>query len=425
LLQDSCLAGEAKTLKTNPAVSARVSLRYVSRAPILLGRHIPELDSVRGIAISLVLVFHCSSIVLPETPLARFYVKVANVGWIGVDLFFVLSGFLITAILIDTYDRQNYFRSFYTRRILRIFPLYYVSIALWTLAVWLLPSNLLESGDMVSTLSYWFYLQNWLPLFHLSPPRGLIHFWSLAVEEQFYLIWPFLIRFTAKRGTALTLCVVTIAGAAILRAMLVLLGFREVAFYFTFSRIDALAIGACVAVYFGVHGTLAPFRRAGAVLFLTASTFVLLILVQQQGFYNLNPIILLVGVLPLNLTFGGFLIILLTSPAVGLLRRLFRNPVLRFLGKISYGIYVFHWPIMLIIKEAWSDALSNFWLHQITFLASVTIGSVALAYLSFRYLETPILNQKDKWAPLNPELRHKNTRRPSVSHEGKIFRNER
>ncbi len=139
-------------------------------------------------------------------------------------------------------------------------------------------------------------------------------------------------------------------------------------------------------------------------MFLIASALVLLIMIQQQGFYNLNPIILLAGVLPLNLAFGCFLIILLTSPAFGLLRGFFKNRVLRFFGKISYGIYVFHWPIMLISKQAWSDALSNFWLSQITFLAFVTVCSVALAYLSFRYFETPILSKKDKWAPLNHRI---------------------
>lgn len=387
-------------MKTNPAISAPISLRSGSRAPILAGRHFPELDSIRGIAICLVLVFHCSSIASPATPLARFYVRVVSMGWIGVDLFFVLSGFLITAILLDTFDSQNYFRSFYTRRILRIFPLYYVSVALWTLAVWLLPSNLLESSQTISTLSYWFYLQNWLPLFHVSPPKVLIHFWSLAVEEQFYLVWPILIRFTAKRGAAQTLCIVTVLVAVMLRAVLVLLGSTEVAFYFTLSRIDALAIGACVAVYFRSRGTLDPFRRPGAAFFLIGSATVLLIMFQQHGFYNLNPVVLLVGIFPLGLVFGCFLIILLTSASFGLLRVFFRNRVLRFFGQISYGIYVFHWPIMLLSKEVWPETIDDFWLRQITFLVFVTTCSVALACLSFRYFEAPILSQKHKLAPL-------------------------
>jgi len=394
------LAADPTTLKTNPAVSTPINVRSGSDASILVGHHFPELDGIRGIAICLVLVFHCKSIASPSTPLASFYVTVASIGWIGVDLFFVLSGFLITAILLDTFDSQNYFRSFYTRRILRILPLYYVSVAIWTLANWLLPSNRLESSHAIATLSYWFYLQNWLPLFGISPPTVLIHFWSLAVEEQFYLIWPILIRFTAKRGSAQSLCIVTVLGAVLLRAVLVLFGSTEIAFYFTLSRVDALAFGACVAVCFKLHRTLVPFRRPGVVLFLFGSAIVLLIMFQQQGFYNLNPLVLLVGTFPLGLAFGCFLIVLLTSPGFGLLRVFFRNRVLKFFGQISYGIYVFHWPITLISKKMWPDITNDFWLRQIMFLVFVTTCSMALAYVSFRYFESPILRQKHKLAPL-------------------------
>jgi peptidoglycan/LPS O-acetylase OafA/YrhL len=345
-------------------------------------------------------VFHCSAIASPSTPLASLYVKVASIGWIGVDLFFVLSGFLITAILLDTSDTQNYFRSFYIRRILRIFPLYYVSIALWTLAAWLSPSNRAESDHAVSTLSYWLYMQNWLPIFGISPPKFLIHFWSLAVEEQFYLIWPILIRFAATRGGAHILCLITVLVAVLLRTVLVLLDATEVAFYFTLSRMDALAIGAFVAVCFKLQGTLARFRRSGVVLFFTGSVIVLLIMFQQQGFYNLNPVVLLAGVFPLGIVFGCFVIVLLTSPGFGLLRVFFRNRVLRVFGRISYGIYVFHWPIILISKKEWPEIINDFWLCQILFLVFVTMSSMALAYVSYRYFESPILRQKLKLAPL-------------------------
>ena len=369
--------------------------------PLIAGRHIPELDGVRGIAIALVLIFHCSSIAAPSTTSEHLYVAMANIGWIGVDLFFVLSGFLITAILLDSCDSRNYFSSFYMRRVLRIFPLYYASVALWTLAIWFSPSIPHELSHTVSTLSYWLYLQNWLPLVGISPLKGLIHFWSLAVEEQFYLIWPILIRFTVNRGRAQALCLVTALLALMLRAILVLLGAVEVAFYFTLSRIDALAIGAYVAVCFKCQGTLIPFRRSATFLFLLASMIVLLIMFQQQGFYNLNPLVLLLGVFPLGIVFGCFLIILLTRPGFGLLRVFFRNTVLQVFGRISYGIYVFHWPIMLTSRKLWPDFISDFWLRQILFLAFVTMCSMALAYVSFRYFESPILRQKSKLAPYN------------------------
>jgi len=385
--------------------SIPTELRSGSRAPIMAGRHLPELDGVRGVAICLVLLFHCSSIVPAATPLAKVYVKLASVGWIGVDLFFVLSGFLITAILLDTFDNRNYFRGFYTRRILRIFPLYFASVTLWTVTVWLFRAQIHEPIELISTLSYWCYLQNWLPWFDIATPRFLIHFWSLAVEEQFYLLWPILIRFAAKRGNTRLLCAVTLLLAVLLRAAMVLLGRAEAAFYLTFARVDGLAIGAMVAVLFKRHGSLMSYRRTGMVLCFAAGGTVLAITFQQQGFYNLNPVVLLAGVFPLEVCFGAALVVLLTSHGGGVLTTFCRSGGLRFVGRISYGIYVFHWPIMLSSQTVWPDLFAGFWLVQITFLFFVSASSIVCAYVSFRYFEFPILRKKTKWAPLatNPK----------------------
>ena len=374
------------------------------RTPVMAGRHFPELDGIRGIAIGLVLVFHCSSIATPETPLASLYIRLASMGWVGVDLFFVLSGFLITAILLDTVDSAGYFRNFYTRRILRIFPIYYASIATWSFALWWAPVNLFGVVSPIANISYWFYLQNWLPLFGLAQATVIVHFWSLAVEEQYYLLWPLLIRFATKLGRVKTLCTIAVLLAVLLRLGLVLLDWNESAFYFTFSRIDGLAIGAYVAVLLRRHGTLAPCRRPATLLIFMAGATVLSIIVQQRGFYNLNPVVQIFGVLPLGLFFGCFLIISLTAPVCGMLRLLLRNRGLCSLGEISYGVYVFHWPIMLFLKEIWPGTAENFWWNQSLFLGCVTVCTVAVAYISFRYFESPILSLKHQWAPLKRSL---------------------
>src|SRR5574341_1521139 len=109
-----------KFVRSAQTMSTRINSRVGDRDPIMAGRHFPELDGIRGVAICLVLVYHSSSIASPQTPLASLYIRLANIGWVGVDLFFILSGFLITAILLDTVTNEGYYRDFYTRRVLLI-----------------------------------------------------------------------------------------------------------------------------------------------------------------------------------------------------------------------------------------------------------------------------------------------------------------
>jgi peptidoglycan/LPS O-acetylase OafA/YrhL len=180
------------------------------------GQRIPALDGIRGLAIALVMFHHFTLYggMRPDFVLDKVYRHVALVGWVGVDLFFVLSGFLITGILHDSRSDRHYFRNFYMRRTLRIFPLYYGVLAATFLV---LPLVLDVSGSCRELLRdqawYWTYLINvqigldyWPSCFVLG------HFWSLAVEEQFYLVWPLLLYLLGRRGM-LALCVTCILGA--------------------------------------------------------------------------------------------------------------------------------------------------------------------------------------------------------------------
>src|SRR5687767_573593 len=142
------------------------------------------LDGLRGLAILLILGYHNFS-----------FVPVFKHAWLGVDLFFALSGFLITDILLKSRKSENYLRNFYARRVLRIFPLYYLSLFIFFA---LLPDSMLlpESSGYYDANKHWFwvYLQNWLFIFKTPDPTTFLnHYWSLAVEEQFYIIWPFLL----------------------------------------------------------------------------------------------------------------------------------------------------------------------------------------------------------------------------------------
>lgn len=314
----------------------------------------------------------------------------------GVDLFFVLSGFLITGILLDSVKSNRYYVNFYTRRILRIFPLYYFVLALFTILFTerLLPS--FKPSSTLAQLSYWLYLQNWLTLFKIAPTKILGHFWSLAIEEQFYLIWPLLIFFASKHKAVLRLCIIFIGIALVSRLLFVY--YDKPAYFFTFSRMDTLALGAIAAYLLRQYGTLQHFNQTALYSGVFSLIAILVVAFTQQGFDGHNHIVLIYGLLPLAIFFTCILILTITSNTSNFLRKVFQNTLLRQIGTISYGIYIFHWPIIVLIQDHWNIS-SNFWISQISFVIVITILSFLIAWLSYHLFEIRFLQLKDKLAP--------------------------
>jgi len=148
-------------------------------------QQVPELDGLRGVAILMVLLFHFGG------PPINLCTWLLSYGWAGVDLFFVLSGFLITTILLNTKDSPQYFSSFYGRRVLRIFPLYFMALALYfhVEMPWLVSHKQATAVSVGDQLWCWFYLLNWHDV-TAGINGNLSHLWSLSIEEQFYLVWP-------------------------------------------------------------------------------------------------------------------------------------------------------------------------------------------------------------------------------------------
>ena len=310
--------------------------------------HVGALDGVRGIAIALVLTYHYS-LCAQRFGFEGGLLKVTNIGWCGVDLFFVLSGFLITGVLYDSRNSQRYFVNFYARRVLRIFPLYYLAIlSVWVLSATWPQANIL--GVHGSLLWPTIYLTNVIVALEgpSAVPTALLHFWSLAIEEHFYLLWPFVVTLGSRRflmGTAITI----IVAAFSLRAAFVILGADPWTSYFlTPMRLDALAVGAFCSLGIrgplGISGLARPAWAIGAVCALG----ILILVVLTKSVYPTKPPMQVIGYSMLALGFGAFIVVgLAWFPPAALLN----IGVLRWLGLYSYGLYVWHFIINTILFD--------------------------------------------------------------------------
>lgn len=363
------------------------------------GNHVPELDGLRAIAILLVIVFHCRTVAQAGNGAEQFYLSMADAGWIGVDLFFVLSGYLITGILLDTVGTANYFRSFYIRRVLRIFPLYYAALAVYAVAAHGFGIERLAPPSIGAEVAHWFYVQNWLPLLDVPWTRPLAHFWSLGIEEQFYLFWPALVLMFARQGRAEQLCLGTIAFALAMRAIFSWAGESEAGNFATVTRLDTLAIGGYIACLLrrrersGINQTVVKTAWV-----LSAAAALNVAIVGGSFFRPDNHLIFLLGLFPVAVFFGATLCLTVGAARGSSWIGLLRSKPMTALGKVSYGVYVVHWPLVLALQPLWPRA-GGFWISQATFLAAITVASWAMAALSYYLFEQRFLMLKDRLAP--------------------------
>jgi peptidoglycan/LPS O-acetylase OafA/YrhL len=365
--------------------------------------YIPAFDGLRAVAILLVLFRH-TTVMGPsgwlETPL----INLADLGWMGVDLFFVLSGFLITGILLETKTDPHYFRTFYTRRFLRIFPLYYAYIAFVMLLVPSIAAGLdLEWPYHVNEDGWWFwlYLSNvYYSIGGQAHSGALMVTWSLAVEEQFYLLWPAVVLLCTER-TLRRICVGLIIGAFVLRSMLVYGGASVFSAYSLLPcRMDTLAMGALLALFArGPISTLHSRRVAKATVSVGVLVILAIWITQDTPNYS-NPWYLTVGFSAIAFSFGALLWLVLTaSPERRTVRFLCTRPML-FIGKVSYGIYLNHTLIIGPMQRFVLDPTAStvMWgshlAAQVSFMVLCLASSFAIAWLSWNVFEKHILKLK-------------------------------
>ena len=381
-------------------------------------RRDPRLDGLRGLAILLVMLYHTTHYGLARGPLERALVALPSVGWSGVDLFFVLSGFLITGILLRTRASSSYYRTFYARRVLRIFPLYYAVLVFFFLVVPRVPAfvrlgSFWNPGVAHEEIWYWLYLSNvdaaWTGVWR---HQALGITWSLAIEEQFYLIWPFVVR-RARDHTLLWICAATALGAFLLRAAFAAAGASPMAGYaFTPCRLDTLATGAAIAIVaqrtgglealvrgarVALPAALASFVAAQAWVRLSAPTVSGYAAVTQQVLsYNEDPLLQTVGFSLLCVVYGGLLVWVATAPAGSWRARVFEMRWLRSFGTYSYAMYLFHFFVALLAVSLFAPGRypDQFVPAQLLFWVLSIGATYVLARISWVLLEGPALRLK-------------------------------
>jgi peptidoglycan/LPS O-acetylase OafA/YrhL len=367
------LAGSARTARV-----VRVGVRMQQR--------VPALDGVRGIAIVMVLTFHVT-LAFPEHNGWR---SVFSCGWMGVDLFFVLSGFLITGVLLDSLGQPGFFKRFYIRRALRIWPAYLTVVTLLTgvaiATVWLQPDDANASRFLGEAPWYWLHSTNLMtartPSF-ATTPLGTGHLWSLGVEEQFYLLWPIVVfglANTPRRAIIVSSILIILAPLA--RLALLRNGVDPLALYVLMpTRADSLAWGCLLAGVIRAHR---PFLRMAWPILAAGGAFGIAVLTYRLGEpYNLSPSFVIAGY-----SFAGMASAGVVGYAAIAERSRFANSALRVVGKYSYAIYLWHAPVLYALSRISGLSLT-------AYAALAVAATIAMARVSWVLIERPALSLRE------------------------------
>ncbi len=375
---------------------------------------IPTLDGMRGLAVVAVLAFHFAWTFPGEDPAKAVGMadKVAVhlhdflwSGWTGVDLFFVLSGFLITRGLVAPSKNPlgTRMKMFWMRRVLRIFPLYYAVVIVGTIIC-------LAMGHWIPTIAYWIYMQNYVLAFDDEVMRWTAHFWSLAIEEQFYFVWP-IIALVTPRKRLVPIILVGIVACVMLRAGLTMkahfwddLTIKKFVYRATITRCDGLLMGALVAVLQREHDHPLAYawRRMRKPIIIATGVALLGLYGVAHGLNDYDRRVMAVGYFVIAVFFAACVSHCADGVVSERLRKFLSSRPLVACGKVSYGMYIFHWPLvvwMVPIIEKYQEplgAVPRIGLGLVVIVVPTALMYVAAA-ISYRFFETPFLKLKGRF----------------------------
>lgn len=338
----------------------------------------------------------------------HFYGEFINVSsfWVSIDLLFALSGLLITGILIETKEDPKYFSKFYIRRILRIFPLYYLLILLFSVYVYLITIHPEVFSYFKSNLIYFLtYTQNWYFIKAGMPPAGAInHTWSLAIDEQIYLVWPLLIWLCNSEKKLIILCATTLLFSFFFR-----IGYNihisQVGslhpypyFHNTFCRLDSFCAGSLLYCLLRFKDKWLTRNKVLFVFFLTASLFIACGLAdnsfERKGYFMSNFGCTLAGI-----NFSTWLYFGVKNRS-RFLNSIFSSKWLVYTGKVSYSLYVFHWFLLILLLPRINNLFTSITgiISPLTGISICFFLTFFISILSYEYFEKPIIKIKKRFS---------------------------
>ena len=368
------------------AVADRIGV--ASPAPVSWSGRIVELDGIRGCACLMVVIGHYFGEV-------EHGLRFLCLEWIGVDLFFCLSGYLIGGILLENLRSPSDFATFYARRAFRIVPVYYLTIALVLLALPWFPS-------FVSTVYppeiFFGYIQNLaMSLSGVQTGKWLMPTWTLCIEEQFYLLLPLLLFVMPSRRLVQALLAL-IVSATLIRCALVIGSANDLALHMLLpAEWDLLFLGVLGACAQRNRGALARLTRSNNFVLkaITLGGFVSLLVLAIYGTTLGWRTVDVLGNLVLGIGLTGFLMLVVNGAPEG---RRFRSPVLQFFGRISYGLYLFHQPVAGLLFALIFGNRPDIGKFSQTCVTIAAMGvSIGIAHLSWVHLESPLIRLGHQW----------------------------
>ncbi|PZR27822.1 MAG: hypothetical protein DI535_08725 [Citrobacter freundii] len=342
------------------------------------GSFVKEFDGWRGLGMMFVL-------------LAHYFPSIFIGSWVFMEMFFVMSGFLITGILIDAKGKSGYYTKFMGRRIVRVFPVYYVFLAIIFFAI---PASWVDLSYYKDHQAwFWLYGQNWLYATEGWPAmKGLHHLWSLAIEEQFYIVWPLVVLAFSKKGL-IRFCLFLFAFSFVFRNTGMNMGFvMPFPYVATLGRMEGLVLGAIIAVLVRTDRSFLE-RWAFPVTVISGAMAILLFALSGTMMFQ-DPLQYGLNYTVVDIFFAGMITLTLCEGQLKNFKKILSMPVFVWLGVVSYCMYILHYPIQVIVETNFLEKIrvslgGSYGMAKLSCVGIALMITIAATYIFHKVIELP------------------------------------